>query len=161
MIGKPFLIVALLALMSITNLNAQDIKIIDFKNLEERAINAPDTVFIINFWATWCAPCVKELPYFEQLAEKYKGKPLKVILLSLDFKSKIQSDLLPFVKKHKLKSEVLLSESLDEKFINAVNQNWSGAIPATLVIHHQKNIREFYEQEFTFQELESVYLKLQ
>ncbi|RXW45699.1 redoxin, partial [Enterococcus faecium] len=82
----------------------QSIQTTNFINLEERAKNAPDTVFVINFWATWCAPCLKELPYFEQLAEKYKDKPLKVILLSLDFKSKIQSDLVPFVKKQGIKS---------------------------------------------------------
>lgn len=161
MIGKPFLIVALLTIAAVVSLKAQNIQTTNFKNLEERAKNAPDTVFVINFWATWCAPCVKELPYFEQLAEKYKDKPLKVILLSLDFKSKIQSDLVPFVKKQGIKSQVLVSESLDEKFINAVHPNWSGAIPATLVIYRQKNIREFYEQEFTFQELENVYLKSQ
>lgn len=156
---KKTIIILFIGLVGITA-TAQDIKEISFKeDIEQRAIASPDTVYVINFWATWCAPCVKELPYFEQLTEKYKNEAVKVILVSLDFKSKLQKELIPFVKKHQLKSEVVISKNIDEEFINSVDKNWSGAIPATLVIHYQKGVRKFYEQEFTFQELENIYLK--
>ena len=42
-------------------------------------------VYLIDFWATWCKPCIKELPAFEELNARYQDKGLKVVLVSLDF----------------------------------------------------------------------------
>ena len=155
---KRFLFITIFYL-STTAVFGQDVKLIKFEDLEKRMANSPDTVYIVNFWATWCAPCVKELPYFDQLAEKYNNEPIKVILCSLDFKSKLNKEVIPFLKKNQVKSEVVLNENNDEKFINSVDSNWSGAIPSTLVIHGKKEIRAFYEKEFTFTELEKIYLQ--
>jgi thiol-disulfide isomerase/thioredoxin len=106
-----------------------------------------DTTYVINFWATWCKPCVAELPYFEQLNGEMQDKKVKVILVSLDFEKQIESKLLPFIKKHDLQSDVMLL--LDDKAVNwidKVDESWSGAIPATVV--YNKEYWEFYEGEF-------------
>lgn len=121
--------------------------ILTFEQLKPYLTTQSDSVFIINFWATWCAPCVAELPYFEKLTEELKGKNAKVILVSLDFKSQIQTKLLPFLKRKKLQSEVLvLVESNPNAWIPQVDEEWSGSIPATLIF--DKNKRSFYEQNF-------------
>ena len=60
-----------------------------------------DKTYVINFWATWCAPCVKELPYFEEVNKEFKDKNTEVILVSLDFPSQIESKLKPYLKKIK------------------------------------------------------------
>ena len=118
-----------------------------FDQLKPLLTTQSDTVFIINFWATWCAPCIAELPYFEKLNAELKGKKAKVILVSLDFKAQIKSKLLPFLKKNKLQSSVLvLVEKDPNAWIPKVNQEWSGSIPATLIF--DKNKRQFYEQSF-------------
>ena len=118
-----------------------------FKQLEPYLTTQSDSVFIINFWATWCAPCVAELPYFEKLTTDLEGKKAKVILVSLDFKSQIKTKLLPFLKKKRLQSEVLvLVESNPNAWIPKVHEEWSGSIPATLIF--DKNKRSFYEQNF-------------
>lgn len=92
-----------------------------------------DTTYVINFWATWCKPCVKELPHFEQLTEKYKDSKVKVVLVSLDFPKQLESKLVPFVKKHELKSTVVtLLDGKYNDWIDKVSEEWSGAIPATL-----------------------------
>lgn len=139
---------------------SQTVKTTNYSQIERRIEKGKDTLYVVNFWATWCAPCVKELPYFEKLAEIYKNKPLKVLLVSLDFKNKLEKNLIPFVKKHQLKAEVLLNENFDAKFINQVSNEWSGALPATLFISGNKGIKEFYEKEFTFEELNNVAIKL-
>ncbi|ADY51778.1 Redoxin domain protein [Pseudopedobacter saltans DSM 12145] len=138
---------------------SQKAGVVKFEDLEGRIMNSSDTLYVINFWATWCTPCVKEIPFFEQLAEKYKQEPLKVIFYSLDFKSKIEKEVIPFVRKNSIKSEVLVNQNNDEKFINLVSKEWSGAIPATLIINKKKGIRKFYEKEFDFNQLEELYLK--
>ena len=131
------------------------IQIVDFEGLKPYLKKHNDTTYVVNFWATWCKPCVKELPYFEQLNENYKDKKVKVILVSLDFAKTYESNLIPFVKKRGLKSEVILLNDPDSNnWINKVDKTWSGAIPATIV--YNSTSRNFYEKSFTYNELDSV-----
>jgi len=107
-----------------------------------------DTTYVINFWATWCKPCVKELPYFEELNARLQGQKAKVVLVSLDFPKKVKSSLIPFVEKHQLQSEVFVL--LDGKYndwIDRVDPQWTGAIPATLIYKgkHRRFIGEAVE----------------
>ncbi|MFK8100911.1 MAG: TlpA disulfide reductase family protein [Saprospiraceae bacterium] len=115
-----------------------------------------DTTYLINFWATWCAPCVKELPYFEKAATAYAGKKFKMILVSLDFAEQLDKKVIPFVKDRKIQSEVvLLDDQQANKWIDRVSPEWSGAIPITLVYKGEK--RAFYEKEFhSVKELEEI-----
>jgi thiol-disulfide isomerase/thioredoxin len=113
-----------------------------------------DTTYVVNFWATWCVPCVEELPNFEKLNEKYKGAKVKVILVSLDMPKQAESRLLPFIEKRKLQSKVILMRDPDQNtWLPKVDPNWSGAIPATVI--YNKGKRKFYEQSFTFEQLEN------
>ena len=115
-----------------------------------------DTTYLINFWATWCKPCIEELPYFEKFNEKHKNDKVKVILCSLDFPKQIESKLIPFVNKHRLQSDVLVL--LDGKFnnwIDKVSDEWSGSLPATYI--YQKDKKQFFEKSFkNVEELEQV-----
>ena len=113
-----------------------------------------DTTYVVNFWATWCVPCVEELPNFEKLNEKYKGEKVKVILVSLDMPKMAESRLLPFIERKKLQSKVILMRDPDQNtWLPKVDPNWSGAIPATVI--YNKGKRKFYEQSFTFEQLEN------
>ena len=108
--------------------------------------------YVVNFWATWCAPCIKELPYFEAINQK---ENVEVLLVSLDFPKHKESRLLPFIKKNQLQSNVvLLDDSNENLWINAIDSTWSGAIPATLI--YNQNKRMFYEQSFTEDELNQI-----
>lgn len=132
-----------------------DLKVFDFDELQ-RYLEAKDDskTYVVNFWATWCAPCVKELPYFEELNANYSAKDVEVILISLDFPKQIDSKLKPFLKKKGLTSEVVVLDDVDSNtWIPKVNENWSGAIPATLI--YNKNKTAFYERSFDYQELET------
>lgn len=125
----------------------------DFTGFEKFLNFKDDKTYVINFWATWCKPCVAELPYFEDLYKNYQDKNVEVILVSLDFPKKIDKSLIPFVEKNKLKSRViLLDDSKQNEWIPKVDENWSGAIPATVI--YNKNEKGFYEQSFTYVELE-------
>lgn len=133
--------------------NAQ-VKLLTLSQLEQRIAKGKDTTYVINFWATWCGPCVEELPNFEKINQKAANKPLKVILVSMDFKSKLNSAVIPFVQKNKIKSEVyVINEPDQQAFIEKVDAKWSGALPATLFINTKLKQRQFYEKEFTEQEL--------
>ena len=130
-------------------MSAQTVPSLNYTELKPLLNQSDDKVHVVNFWATWCAPCIKDLPYFEALN---KRKNIEVLLVSLDFPKHKQSRLLPFISKNKLQSKVVLLDDADENYwINDINANWSGAIPATLIYNSQK--RDFYERSFTKNEL--------
>lgn len=114
-----------------------------------------DTTYVVNFWATWCKPCVEELPAFEKLQATYAtSNPVKVVLVSLDFPQKVESQVIPFIEKHQIQSQVILLDDADANgWIPKVDTTWSGAIPATLIF--DKNVKQFYERSFTYEQLET------
>ncbi|WP_343706782.1 TlpA family protein disulfide reductase [Flavobacterium sp.] len=155
---KPFFYIFLFGIISISAYS-QNVKLININQLNERIKNGKDSTYVVNFWATWCAPCIKELPHFEKLGAEYKSEKLAVLLVSLDFKSKLESNVIPFVKRKNLKNEVfLLNESSPQEFIDRIDPSWSGSIPATLFIKGDK--RKFVENEFTYEQLLTEYKKL-
>ena len=123
------------------------IQIVNYDQLKPLLHNDNDTTYVVNFWATWCAPCVKELPYFVALDSIYGKVPFKLILVSLDFKKDYISKLQPFVAKRELEPFVLvLEDSRADFWIDDIDPSWSGAIPATMVYRGTK--RTFYERTF-------------
>jgi thiol-disulfide isomerase/thioredoxin len=138
----------LLFLLSTSVLEAQNIHIIKQAELYDLLAKQDDTLRVVNFWATWCGPCVQELPHFEKLQRNHYDKPLKVVLVSLDFPSQLQKRVVPFVKKRKLTSTVLLLDGGDpNQWIDRVEPRWSGSIPATLFLYKGKRL--FYEGQLT------------
>ncbi len=139
---------------------SQEVKMLSIDELKKRTANGKDTTYIINFWATWCAPCVKELPYFEKLGAAYKTDKLKVLLVNVDFKSKLKTNVIPFVKKRQLKSEVfMLNETDPDIYINRIDKSWTGSIPATLFMKNGKRV--FSENEYNYTELVTAYKNIQ
>lgn len=131
------------------------IQVVNFDQLEPYLHKTNDTIYLVNFWATWCAPCIKELPAIEAVEKKYSGKKFKVLLVSLDFSKDITSRLEPFVKSKNITSKVFLLNDPDQnRWINKVDADWSGEIPFTLI--YGKNFREPYSRPFTFAELDSI-----
>ena len=134
-------------------MQSQSVPVISFEDLNSIINTNNDTTYVINFWATWCKPCVEEMPYFEALHDKYEGEKVKVVLISLDFKSQLDKRVVPFVEKRKLKPYVaLLDGGNPNDWIDLVDPSWSGAIPATLFVAGDK--RKFLEQ--SFHDLESI-----
>ena len=128
------------------------VDVYDYAELEPLLNIKDDKTYVINFWATWCAPCIRELPYFQELHENYKDKNLEVIFISLDFPGKMEKSLLPFIKKRKINSRVILLDDADEKtWIPKIDPNWDGGIPATLIYNEDK--RTFYAHAFTKESL--------
>lgn len=113
-----------------------------------------DTVYVVNFWATWCKPCVRELPYFEELCKKTHSIPLKVLLVSSDLKSNITSRLKPFIAVKGITNKVVLLDDGDaNSWINKIDSNWNGAISANVIIKNGKP--HFFEKEYhSTQEIE-------
>lgn len=149
----------MLFIFGTSSMHSQQVDLITVDKLNERLEKGRDTTFVVNFWATWCAPCIKELPHFEKLQQDKKSEKLKVLLVSVDFKSRLEKSVIPFVKKRGLKNEVYLLDEKDQQvYIDKIDKTWSGAIPATLFVKGLN--RKFMETEFTFPSLLTEYENL-
>lgn len=116
---------------------------------------------IINFWATFCKPCIAELPHFQEAANRYRSRGVRLILVSLDLKESFPHAVQRFVARRKLTSPVVfLDESNADLFVPAVDPSWSGAIPATLFLNRDKGYRQFYEEEMSKAKLEAAIGKM-
>jgi len=133
-------------------LNGQDVKSISQKGLIDILNSRNDTTYVVNFWATWCSPCVAEIGFFEDLHRKTLDKKLKVILINLDFPNQVNKRVDPFISKKNLSAEIINMTELDyNSWISLVDSSWSGAIPATLIF--QGDNKKFFEKEMSRQEL--------
>lgn len=124
---------------------AQKIAAYSANDLMKRVSNS-DTMYVVNFWATWCGPCVKELPEFEELARAYPDKPVKVLLVSLDLEEDYPGKLTSFVKRKKLPHEVIwLNETDANAFIPKIDNRWQGSLPATMLVYPRNEYQNFFE----------------
>lgn len=122
-----------------------NIPVYNFDELEPLLYKADNKTVIINFWAMWCAPCVKEMPFLQAYADKNKDVELKFI--SLDFPENIETKLKPFLKKKNITAQVILLDDPDSNtWIDKINPNWSGSIPFTIIFNNKKRL--FYERSF-------------
>lgn len=117
-----------------------------------------EKVKVINFWATWCGPCVKELPVFEEL-NKVSSDSVEVILVSLDNKERLDEKVNPFVARKQMRSKIVLLNDIDfNKWMPKISTEWGGEIPVTLVIYKGEQL--FHRGEITKEELERLIIKI-
>ncbi len=144
-IAKPF---------ETVTFDGYQIAVYDYNGLEPLLQTQSDTVFIIHFWATWCGPCVEEIPEIIKFNNAYINQKVKVILVSVDMRTKIKSALIPFLKKQDIEAKVIVISDPDmNRWIPLIDKKWEGTIPATLIF--SKNQRQFYPHPFNFDELET------
>lgn len=144
----------LIIYISLASISASaQIETITLEQLQAKTIRTDnDTLYIVNFWATWCGPCVAELPYFEQAAKDNADKKVKILLISLDFPSE-KAKVISFAAKRKIQNEVYLLNAGDpNKWIDQIDSSWDGAIPTTVFYKAGKKVF-FHEGDLTQAEL--------
>lgn len=151
---KKFLLAVVVSLFSFAA-TAQSIpkwKIIDVENYVATEKN---DVLVINMWATFCKPCVAELPGFIKVTDNYKKYNVKLLLVSLDLPSFYPNKIASFAKKHKFNSNIVwLQETNADYFCPKIDKSWSGSIPATLFLNKKTGYRKFLEEEMSASDFE-------
>lgn len=143
----------------IVNGYSQHYAVYNFKQFEPFLQQKNDTTYVINFWATWCKPCIEEMPAFNQIHNNFSDKKVKVILVSLDFGKDYQKRVKGFADRHSLKPWIIiLDDPNSNAWIDKVSSDWSGALPATVI--YNRNKKMFFEKSFTYEELEEEVKKV-
>jgi thiol-disulfide isomerase/thioredoxin len=129
--------------------SAQSVKKVKIGELADYIKNS-DHPLVVNFWATWCAPCIEELPYFQQEIKKYADQKAELLLVSMDFPEAYPSKVSSFIKKNNYQATFFwLDETNADLFCPQVDPKWDGAIPATLFINNKSGYRKFYGRQLT------------
>lgn len=148
----PIILILLLASMFS---NAQNVEILDYNQLEPRLSTTSDTTYVVNFWATWCKPCVEELPDFFKVENEMKNEKFKLLLVSLDFSTHIDSRVKPFIKKHNISTEIVVLDDPDANtWINKVEPTWDGSIPVTIVFNSTNRL--FIDKTINHEDLKTI-----
>lgn len=140
-------------------ISGQEIRSVKITEVE-KMIAESKTPLIVNMWATWCKPCIEEIPYFIKEVEQHNKSvklpqdSIQLLLVSLDFKEAFPDDISSFMKKRRFTAPaVWLDETNADYFCPKIDDKWSGAIPATLFINHKTGYRNFFEKQISHEEL--------
>jgi thiol-disulfide isomerase/thioredoxin len=145
---KNFLLLSAI-ILCVFQAKAQEIKKIKITDLQVY-ISQCDHPLIINFWATYCGPCITEIPYFEKLVSHQKDKNVELLLISVDMPDYYPAKIASLVKEKNFMSLVWwLNESNADYFCPKVDKNWTGGIPSTLFVNNKTHYRKFFERQLT------------
>ena len=128
------------------------LKELNVEDAQKLTQNNKHKLLIINFWATWCAPCVKEFPSFVKGRNKYKNQDVEVIFISHDFEDK-QAEVKEFLKRYQVDWPSYIKVGYDEPYINSFSKDWSGALPATFLYNDKGELLHFVESEINEEDL--------
>jgi thiol-disulfide isomerase/thioredoxin len=154
MLRRVFSFVVILV-TSFSNVKAQDIPKWKIGDLEAY-IKKSDKPTVINFWATFCKPCIAEIPHFQKLVKQYEKEGVQLLLVSLDMQEMYPEKIKIFADKFKFTAPIVfLDETNADIFCPKVDKKWSGAIPASIFINNKTGYRKFFEAEMSEEKFES------
>jgi thiol-disulfide isomerase/thioredoxin len=139
-----------------SKLAAQNLPVLSFTEFESKLKTNKHNLLVVNFWATWCKPCIAELPHLQRVDSAYKAKGVHLLLASMDFPNQFETRVKPFVQKRIRHGEVIAVPDMANNlnaYINRISKDWSGSIPATVLVDKTGTIVAFHEGEFTYETL--------
>lgn len=136
--------------------DASSITIVTADDVREAVDAGHGRVTIVNFWATWCPPCVAELPYFAQVYEEYERDRLHFLSISADHPETIEDAVEPFLEQRELPFPILLMDAMPDDITEALQADFPGNLPVTLLYDANGDIAQRWDREVTFEELQEA-----
>jgi thiol-disulfide isomerase/thioredoxin len=149
---KTFLLFALLFFALVVH--SQQVRSIKITELEN-TIKESKTPLIVNFWATFCVPCLQEIPYFQEIANQYKSNDVSLLFVSLDMKEAYPIKVNDMAKKLKLTYPVVwLNETNADYFCPRIDTTWTGGMPSSLFVNNATGYHKFFEESLSKERLD-------
>lgn len=138
-------------------LNPQTVEAISADEFRQLLAHQQGKVILVNFWATWCAPCVKEIPEIVKLQEKYKERGLRVIAVSLDEPEDLETIVRPFVAKRFPGFVSYLCKEMDhDKFASVIDSAWNEIMPTNFLIDREGKLKATLVGGKSYEEFEAA-----
>ena len=141
---RPFLFALVVAALPVTVVGAE-LKPLDEAGYARVVAASKGKVVLVNFWATYCAPCRKEMPQLVALEARLRARGFQFVTISAD-EPEQSAEALQFLQGVKAPAPLYVKRANDDdKFINAIDPKWSGALPATFLYDRQgRKVRSFF-----------------
>lgn len=153
-------ILTIVFILLASNVFSQHIKKVKITEVEEYIKNS-DHPLVVNCWATWCAPCIEEIPYFMETVKKYSDQKVELLLVSLDFPTSYPAKIQELVKKKKFEATFFwLNETNADYFCPKIDPKWDGTLPSTLLVNNKTGYRQFFGRPMTDRQVELEVKKL-
>lgn len=139
----------------------KDLEVVNYEQLSQYIKQKDDVLYVVNFWATWCQPCVEELPEFMEVNNEFaQRKNFEMVLVSLDNARNVESHVKPFLAENKIPVKCFVLDDIKKmnEWIPATNSSWTGAIPAT-VFYKNKDSKFFIEGQLSKEKLKQEILQ--
>lgn len=141
------LLLLLVGMLLFSSVSAQ-LQVVDFAGLDREVKHNNDTLYVVNFWATWCKPCVAEMPAFEAVNGQLQNQKVKMLFVSLNsVKEKTAVEKFLRERNYNIRP-LLLNAGNPNIWLPAIDSSWTGAIPATVFYKNGKKVF-FHEGDFT------------
>ena len=138
-------------------LNPKNVEPISAEEFRQLIAHYRGQAILVNFWATWCAPCVKEIPEIVKLREKYKERGLRVIAVSMDEPEELETGVRPFVtRRFPNFISYLCRESDHDKFASVVDPAWNEIMPTNFLIDREGKLKATLAGGKTYEEFEAA-----
>jgi thiol-disulfide isomerase/thioredoxin len=148
-------VILIVALFCFSNCHAQEITKVKIADLQ-KIITESKTPLLVNFWATWCRPCIEEIPYFQEEAKNFINDSFQLILISVDFREEFPNGIQSLAEKRNFNAPIFwLDETNADYFCPKIDAKWSGAVPASLFINNKTGYRKFFEEQLTREKLQN------
>ncbi|MEE4185808.1 MAG: TlpA disulfide reductase family protein [Gammaproteobacteria bacterium] len=127
---------------------------LDAAGLRNELDAARGNVVVLNFWATWCRPCLEEIPLLQDVADEFAADDFRLVSVSLDEAESMESQVIPFMQKWfpQFASYQSIEYQMDT-MVSAVDPNWNEVLPTTYVLARDGSIAETIQGKFTRQQL--------
>lgn len=149
------ILLGMMLVASCTIAGAQKIPSVKVSEVESLFTRKTDSLYVINFWATFCKPCIEEIPYLQSISARYASEKVRLVLVSLDLPSFYPKQVKDFAKQQAFTADMMwLNETDADYFCPRIDEHWSGSIPATLIVRQQTGYKKFFESPLTAEEFE-------
>lgn len=149
------LVLVLFVLIASFSIQAQSVPVMNFQRFEPVLRQKNDTLYMISFWATWCVPCVEEMPDILRFASDMKNRKFRLVLVSLDNPDHLESRVIPFINRFGIKEKIILLDDPDaNSWIEKVHPEWMGSIPGTLF--YSGSFRQFHSAKVDYATLKKI-----
>ena len=138
-----------------------DIQLISASQFSALLDDARGDVILVNLWATWCAPCLREIPELLRLRENYLDKGFRLIAVSMDDPQDLESHVIPFLEQRFPDWDTFQSAEAEmDRFVSVIDPAWNEVLPTSYLIDRTGSVTKILFGGKSYEDFEAALLDI-